>query len=106
MRSLSCIFAWPFFTEDVQKPIRHLSYEEFEKEYTEYKPPERYQQRESFTAADKIGPKVTIMVSVHDLVSWAYISDRLYISRDSRIAPQDRDSRFKLSTHFFNEVLT
>lgn len=43
---------------------RHLSYEEFEEQYTEYKPPKRYEKKQSDKAADKAAPRISIMVGV------------------------------------------
>ena len=43
---------------------RHLSYEEFEEQYTEYKPPKRYEKKQTDKAADKAAPRISIMVSL------------------------------------------
>ena len=40
----------------------HMSYEEFQEQYTEYKPPKRYEKKQTETAADKAAPKISIMV--------------------------------------------
>lgn len=50
--------------EAVRKVSRRISYEEFAEQYTDYKPPKRYEKKQSITAADKVAPKIRIMVSL------------------------------------------
>ncbi|XP_067937781.1 microtubule-associated protein futsch-like [Watersipora subatra] len=49
--------------EPVKAISRRISYEEFAEQYTEYKPPKRYEKKQQSTTADKVAPKLRIMTS-------------------------------------------
>jgi len=58
---------------------RHFSYEEFAEQYTEYKPPKRYEKKQQGSAADKAAPKLQIMVYLFMIQLAVVKQQQLYI---------------------------